>query len=865
MGRKCSVVACRTNYKNESSRKTVYGFPLLDRDQLEKWVPALPNVIKISSITKNMGICEDHWPADAPKKKIPGGHLIPTVPPSIFKCPSSTLRQTVSFNDSNSENRGVLPSKLNSFADELETFNDLDRIPSNIQKFHEELLSRSTSYGNIIFENDSVFILKINSTSLSLEYIIQISSDFTLSTRKHSTKVAIPRNYLGFQKKLSSWSQLESIIQFVKNSSVSFLQELQQFSDNIRQCNLQDVDQNALEILLELLELSGVDPNGRRYSAKLTLTSLNLYLRNKNCYKLLRSILPFPHSKSLTFNLGPFHQTASEDESQRTCRLVFQDSIRKECGVILDEVHVAPSIHNHGDHIVGYSEDVPDKLARTVLAIMVKPLFSKKRAFVLRLIPIYSLKADYLQELLKQALDIIHKSGVKSVFLMTDNHTTNSKLHSDLRIAYPSPDPTYSNFAITHPVDSNSLLYLLFDPVHLLKCIRNKWINSKSQQLYFTPPNESSASIASWSDIIDLYKKEQNNSIKRTTLTYSAVNPSPFDHQKVSLVTTVFNDKTLAALIEDNKTSTASFVFHILKLWKILNNRSLHAHVHLNDPDRAPITHKSQLEYLVKLSESFKSSQAERRRDGKLTKQTFTALTQTLDGIVSMASTMLKMPSIKYILLGHFQSDCIEGEFGCYRQMFGGLYHISFEQVLIAAKCRRLQLFSQIDSPPENLPEAHSAKSCCTDPLTEKELSSIDDAPFKVYSLSDTKRSSLFYVAGYIAKKEGHTSNPNSADDFDFEDKEFFNNLNRGLLTIPSRDLFHFTLSSYVFFKTEFFTCSNRLKKCLTIIHDHSFNFCNVSSICSRLANTFFSGYVTKVNDSVVNDKNERKRIKLSA
>ena len=38
--------------------------------------------------------------------------------------------------------------------------------------------------------------------------------------------------------------------------------------------------------------------------------------------------------------------------------------------------------------------------------------------------------------------------------------------------------------------------------------------------------------------------------------------------------------------------------------------------------------------------------------------------------------------NFSYVLLGHFQSDRIEGEFGVFRQSSVGNYYISYEQVL---------------------------------------------------------------------------------------------------------------------------------------------------------------------------------------
>ena len=60
--------------------------------------------------------------------------------------------------------------------------------------------------------------------------------------------------------------------------------------------------------------------------------------------------------------------------------------------------------------MIGFSNDEPTKPARRVLAIMVAPSMGKP-AFLCRLIPMFSLKADFLFEETKKVVDLVHKHG----------------------------------------------------------------------------------------------------------------------------------------------------------------------------------------------------------------------------------------------------------------------------------------------------------------------------------------------------------------------------------------------------------------------------------------------------------------------
>lgn len=143
-------------------------------------------------------------------------------------------------------------------------------------------------------------------------------------------------------------------------------------------------------------------------------------------------------------------------------------------------------------------------------------------------------------------------------------------------------------------------------------------------------------------------------------------------------------------------------------------------------------------------------AEAPRKRMMTLTPKTRESLVQTLEGIIDLCTCILKDSTVQYILVGNLQSDALEGEFGIYRGMFGGLCHISFEQVFIAAKFRVLSLLQELEADMDG--HKHSA-SCCDEEILD-ELDVIDNLHSKVENISLTERNALFYVAGYICKKE---------------------------------------------------------------------------------------------------------------
>ena len=90
----------------------------------ESWIKSLPNVLTCQ-VSKNIGICDKHFPPDCPRIKKPGGSLVPTVPPSIFGTTKSSLFVQTAFSPrvavtaesrrSNEETRRLEADKIISF------------------------------------------------------------------------------------------------------------------------------------------------------------------------------------------------------------------------------------------------------------------------------------------------------------------------------------------------------------------------------------------------------------------------------------------------------------------------------------------------------------------------------------------------------------------------------------------------------------------------------------------------------------------------------------------------------------------------------------------------------------------------------
>ena len=80
------------------------------------------------------------------------------------------------------------------------------------------------------------------------------------------------------------------------------------------------------------------------------------------------------------------------------------------------------------------------------------------------------------------------------------------------------------------------------------------------------------------------------------------------------------------------------------------------------------------------------------QRNGKLTKETFTALYRTTNAFLELTKYCTDDLKMQYILSGKFQTDHFEARFGQYWQLSGDQYNISMWQMFACGKKRMLSV-----------------------------------------------------------------------------------------------------------------------------------------------------------------------------
>ena len=112
-----------------------------------------------------------------------------------------------------------------------------------------------------------------------------------------------------------------------------------------------------------------------------------------------------------------------------------------------------------------------NEAATNVFALMLNRVFSQYKD-ILCVTQTKCLQAENLFEMVKCIIIGLEEIGFQVLSILTNNNNAiNKKKASSPKVSIVYP----------HPVMKSRPLFLLFDSVHMLKCIRDSWLHQKMQ------------------------------------------------------------------------------------------------------------------------------------------------------------------------------------------------------------------------------------------------------------------------------------------------------------------------------------------------------------------------------------------------
>lgn len=511
---------------------------------------------------------------------------------------------------------------------------------------------------------------------------------------------------------------------------------------------------------------------------------------------------------------------------QKTFRKINEK--QKNVFLIIDEVKIRPSVSFSGGVLSGMAKNDENSKATSMLCVMMKCLHGGPSLMV-SVTPVNRLTGMYQFNIVKEVAAAVEKAGGVVIGSITDNHKLNQH--------YCKQFTLLSECTAVHPFDTERVWYLLFDTVHILKCIRNNWITEKCQRLSLN-----GEFVGSFSDVQKLYESEKDSILKTTPLTQSAVYPSRLQLQNVTHVLHVFNEKVVASLRLHGSTETANFIQQVLDWWTVVNVSAKGQDVRLRDPNRSvQLPNSTNLQMCLDVFEKSKSGQGHTRQEC-LTHDTLKALVQTTKGLIAVCKHLFSV-GFEYVILREIQSDRIEGEFSVYRQSTGANAFMNAGDVFASFKKRLARYGASFLLTVEEKPTEDKAHTCESE-INFEDGSSIETCISDV-TLSDMEESAVAYVAGWLESKCNDELNFDEDEPLlASEAKAFIEEVSRGGLTVPHTSTYELVRIGLCFVTKSKHRacCRKRLASILSIANSYYDLNLPSKSLFRRLANVLLKG-----------------------
>ncbi|KAL0859098.1 hypothetical protein ABMA27_010940 [Loxostege sticticalis] len=315
------------------------------------------------------------------------------------------------------------------------------------------------------------------------------------------------------------------------------------------------VAEMMLQIISLQVRLADKPKNLRRYSTQEKILALVLLKGSPKNYSMLQKIFILPSRRTL----NSFTQTVKFRPGlnehllrQLTSQISTWDDRKKLCSVVFDEVSLTPhlSFVESEDRVDGFVDfgEPQKKLCDHALVFMVRGIVGSWRQPFAYYLCEGTTPAAKLKNILRDVIDAITHIGLRPKAVVCDQGSTFQaclkSLREDMRRCQEQQRLTDNQVLI-----NGHVLYIFFDPPHLIKGIRNNFL---TKDMLFR------GKVAKWSDIVEVYKADCEVGDIRMLhkLTDEHVIPEKIKKMKVKNCTQTLSEKTAAMLNYSSKFGT---------------------------------------------------------------------------------------------------------------------------------------------------------------------------------------------------------------------------------------------------------------------------------------------------------------------
>lgn len=568
----CAIPGCRSRRKDF---KLFLG-PYTDKTRWEAWKKACPFLENYGPMQlQNVRFCPKHFSPEHINEKnyltkdaIPALHLTPiddlpdTSNPDV-SLPSNSNEQSVSIDSGPS---GMQPPLLSHESDTQNLQTDSNMPPilnihcgSMASSLPQQFAMRDKNVPPISEEPGPSCIQSLTEIALAVPHTDNISHSVpTTPVRAHCKLIrrrlggrhdvvrrvrllpseVTPRkkilrdNNKILKSKLRLWKSKYYNIK--RKSNLINCPKTLQFIKKYRSLN------NFGKLLVDSqLRLTGVKPQGRRYTTDEKIFSLSLSKLSRKCYAHLRKFFVLPCKSTLNSLLTnvPLRPGINDFVFQHLAdAAVGKSETDKQCVLLFDEMAINKNLHfNFHTGVIEGFEDLgsgqrSSNVADKALVFMLRGLFSNWKFPVAFYFARGGMKTFVLKNIVKEIIITVFETGFCVRATVSDQGSANvaaiKSLTTDTRaelLQNCNIDPNNLFYKV-----NNNIIYHIFDVPHLLKCFRNNF--QKKDVLL-----EGQKARAQWKFLEQLYTVDGRSGKARSIkLTDKHLNPQSYDKMKVN-------------------------------------------------------------------------------------------------------------------------------------------------------------------------------------------------------------------------------------------------------------------------------------------------------------------------------------------
>ncbi|KAJ3656494.1 hypothetical protein Zmor_015567 [Zophobas morio] len=578
----------------------------------------------------------------------------------------------------------------------------------------------------------------------------------------------------------------------------------------------------------------------RRYTSDWLLTCLLLHIRSPAAYRFLRNndILPLPQISTVRKYLSRVSIKCGLDQQFFEAfkkKVEGKNSFQKQGILIFDEMTVRQNIELNvtNTKLIGIQDfglehpktsKTADKKADHALVFLFSSLTDQEFN---QPVAVYAAKGPTngtcLAQLMIEVIRKLEYCGVVIHGIVSDGASTNRRMWKEFGITGELDNAVNK---CVHPLDELRYLFFFSDAPHLVKCLRNRFLKASILQ---TPDGK--VNWMHYKMLFDYDKNLPHNLRICPKLTQMHIQPTNFMKMRVKLATQIFSNSVADGLHYfkqkykefEEVDSTIKFTKRVNNLFDALNRRHPLEGIRENSKDFDTLNENlawfNEWERMVEEGKISKSQ--------FLTKSTTEGLRVTILSTIELCKYLLSN-GFKYVLTNKMNQDPLERFFGTIRLAdcanghptfitFLQLYRMLTVYKLLKppkfGNCTQMQensnannslSFNDFKNVFETNPECgknHVEKIKMKIEYildTDSPINEIDEQLFEDVTTTEIVDNSIYYLAGFVAKKLYNTSKCNICREqlYNKEDpcsstSEFTSTKSRGWLNHPDSLMFN--------------------------------------------------------------------------